>query len=258
VTSSPENPVANAVAHKHLCAVLVALGLASSQLLGQAPGTAQRKNQNQYETVKVLQDDQSLRDVSLVAAIRAVMAAASARDQQALLTMMMPDVRAAHSSEWPQKHYIELIRILRLGGMFTDTKGSKRGLLEFCAPYAYVRYPPASTLPRSFLDQMRTDEGWVVVGAGVAVRSSPSIRAPVIARLTYDFVGVSPVFTPEVTQSSEPAADRLWHGVYVPSGLYGYVAAEWLWGFQDDGHICLGKETGDWRITALGRDQDHR
>lgn len=181
--------------------------------------------------------------------------ALAARDAGRVVAMIHPVLRdrvfMQHLRRWPQKFadadessaWRELEQAVSHGGAFTTTQGAVFGRREFCAPYAYAKYPRSSPV----LSEMGEAEPWVVLGRNVAVRRSPSITAPVIARVSYQLLPVD-----DRDARDESGGPIVWQGVYLPNGWYGFVADDLLWGNRDH-HACFAQIDGQWLLTKFAR-----
>ncbi|MBA2306354.1 MAG: hypothetical protein H0W08_27500 [Acidobacteria bacterium] len=185
----------------------------------------------------------------------AFLRALAARDAGRVVTMIQPELRNRSFVEFlrlsPQEIagreeawvWRELERTISHGGAFTTSEGAVHGRREFCAPYAYVRYPRASPL----LSEMGEAYPWVVIGRNVAVRRSPSIKAAVIARVSYELLPVD-----DRDARDESGGPIVWQGVYLPNGRYGFIADDLLWGDRDY-HACFANFDGQWLLTKFER-----
>lgn len=228
--------------------LIVGFGGASGQdqVAGQGPGL--------YTPLTVAPVDEAALEPTFGEYRRAFLQALATRDAEQTIEMVHPDLRkevfvehlrrgrsfagGEESSAWR-----ELEKAVSQGGAFTTTEGAVSGRREFCAPYAYVRYPRLSPV----LSEIGEAEPWVVMGRNVAVRRSPSIKAAVIARVSYAVLPVDDRDAPD-----ESGGPIVWQGVYLPNGWYGFVADDLLWGKRDY-HACFAQVDGRWFLTKFAR-----
>lgn len=190
---------------------------------------------------KLLPVDEAKKDPSFHAFRRELVAALRRGDRVFVLGVVDPKITASfggHEGIEGFKKYWDLDRpgpegwnrlrdtlltILDLGGSFQGD--------GFCAPYVFSRWP----------DDRDAFEYSAVIGRGVALRSGPSLSAPVLTRLTYDLVKVP---------SRGADGDGAWVKVIAPSGKPGYVSGRYLRS-PIDYRACFKKAGGKWRMTVL-------
>lgn len=182
---------------------------------------------------------------SLLAAIRA-------RDAAAVLNVAVPSVRqrfeqgllfpASHFGGQDHEDWLELERLLALGGTLTTTRGAVVGRREFCAPYVYSAFP--APLPREFQGDV---EVWAILGDHIAVRTARSVTAPVLTYLSYSLVVADGWQGPD-------ASGRKWAEIQFPGGRLGYVPEKDI-RRHTDYHACFAKIDGRWMISEYDRDR---
>lgn len=245
-------PVAVAAVVARMICVTGLIGVVTAasghgRIAGQGPGS--------YTPIKVLPVDEAAREPTFREYRQEFLRALAARDASRVVSMIQPELRKESFVEFltlsrqeivgGEEAWVwrELERVVSLGGGFTVTEGAISGRREFCAPYAYIRYPRSSPL----LSEMGEGEPWVVIGRNVAVRRAPSIKATVIARVSYDVLPVD-----DRDARDESGAPIVWQGVYLPNGGYGFIADDLLWGDRDY-HACFAQIDGQWLLTKFAR-----
>jgi len=136
------------------------------------------------EPVDAATEDATLRD-----ARDAALAAAKAKNVDALMALVSRDVIQSEGSDlrnpyrWlrdvlgnPQHEWWGgIVESLSLGGAFTTSHGAIEGRREFCAPYYYALFP--SNLPGEVQGE---NAPWAIIDKNVALHAKPDARSRVV------------------------------------------------------------------------------
>ena len=135
-----------------------------------------------------------------------------------------------------------ILEALSYGGAFTTERGRQPGRSEFCAPYAYAKYPNVAND-----EQWIADAPGILLGADVAVREKPTKQSPVIARLSHAIVGS------EGTLAGHSDLGSTWVLITLPGPREGYVLDSDIWR-PDEYHVCFEKASNAWVVSTVGKD----
>jgi len=164
----------------------------------------------------------------------------------ALAALISPKLNAGtnlvEGLEWADEDRVSLLKALRFGGAFTTERGAEFGRREFCAPYAYAKYP-----------EVKDREPWfaevpgVILGDNVAVHDRPTQTSRVIARLRHAIV------RSEGTLKGADDRRTEWVLVGLPIDQEGYVLASDIWK-PDEYHVCFAKEGNFWLVSKISNE----
>ena len=132
-----------------------------------------------------------------------------------------------------------LLDALRHGGAFTTERGQVFGRPEFCAPYAYARYPSIKDRAEWFMESPG-----VLLSANVPVHKEPASHSPVLTVLTHTVVQSFG------TIDDRDRSGRVWVEIGLPDGT-GYVPDSEIWR-PDEYHVCLAKTGSSWLVSTIG------
>jgi len=188
--------------------VLAAMAGAATVALDPQSGIAQ--------TLKMEPVDQASRDPSFVAYRDTLLLAVRARDANAVINLASTDIMLSFGGEsgrgslrrnlegfesWQgEEYWIELQRVLELGGVFLEDGA-------FCSPYLACVDPPGCTDCDPF-------ETVFVTGSDVAARDAADSDARIVARLSYDILRLD----------ADAYSGEAWYPVYLPAGGKAFVS----------------------------------
>lgn len=121
-----------------------------------------------------------------------------------------------------------LSQVIELGGTFENNESGRL----FCAPYVFTKFP--SKVEGKEIQGV--PEYSVITGKDVNVRSRPSLKAPVVAKLSYNIVKTS----------FEESSNNNWVKVLTPTP--GYVSRQ-LIRHPIDYRACFKINKGKWVMT---------
>jgi len=196
--------------------------------------------------------DEAPQEPSLVDARQRVINALMAQDNTALLKAMHPLIRfdvlnGPENSPFdfdPRSRgdVNRLLRILQMGGAFKTYRESRFSSRQFCAPFAFAKYPPIDALLNlKIADGTEFVPPAVVFGAQVPVYGRPTKTARVVARLSYELVRPT-LYGPELNDG--------WRRIdtEAKSGL-GWIERSELWIPGEDPAVCFGQFGSEWLLT---------
>jgi hypothetical protein len=187
------------------------------------------------QTATLIPVDDGARDPAFAAYRGELRRIVAKRDVEALLAAIDGDImisfgddggREAFRRQWrlgesDSEIWSELDEVLRLGA-------ASEGEGAFSAPYVYSRWP----------SELEPFEYVAVVGAGVRLRRRPSVRAPVIASVSYAIVNV-------LGNLDDP-----WTEVRLADGRSGFMASRYLRS-PIDYRAWFARKNGQWRMTIF-------
>lgn len=124
-----------------------------------------------------------------------------------------------------------LSEVIDLGGTFDNSQSGKL----FCAPYVFTKFPSKVNGE----EIQGVSEYSVITGKDVNVRSRPSLKAPVVATLSYDIVK---------TRFEENGSNSDWIKITNPTP--GYVYKKFV-RHPLDYRACFQINKGRWVMTAF-------
>lgn len=125
----------------------------------------------------------------------------------------------------------ELSKVIELGGTFENNENGKL----FCAPYVFTKFPRQV----EGKEVEGVPEYSVITGKDVNVRSRPSLKAPVVATLSYDIVK---------TIFEENSNNSNWVKIATP--IPGYVSNQFV-RHPIDYRACFQINKGRWVMTVF-------
>lgn len=188
---------------------------------------------------KFLPVDEAAKDPTFFVFRSRLIEALAAHDAGYVISILSPSIRTSFGDDpgieqfkkqWkPEDKNSELwpalARVVSLGGKFMEDGA-------FQAPYVSACWPE---------DADSIDFG-AIVGENVRVREKPDAASAVIAKLSFELVGVLE-FAPERGPNS-------WTKIKLADGRIGYVSAQFV-GHGTDLRAYFEKQNGQWRVTAL-------
>jgi hypothetical protein len=194
--------------------------------------------------VRLLPVDEANSDPALVDTRNRLLAALGRGDHGTVIAAIIPSVRRSHLY-LTNSEVAELTLILRLGGSFTTDHGAQPGRREFCAPYVYSAWR-MDQIPVELLEGGGEGPPMAVIAKDVAVRIRPSASAPIMARVSYEIVGVPGEAYPSDGRAVE------WQAIILRDHRKGFVPPSVLRD-PDDVHVCFADFDGQWMITVFSR-----
>jgi len=204
---------------------------------------------------QILPVDAAAEDAPLRQARDAALAAATAKNVDALLALVSPDLVLAEGSDLPKDRprwlrealanpqhewWRGLAESLALGGAFTTARGAVEGRREFCAPYFFARFP--TDVPAVVHGERPP---WIIIDKDVALHQRPDARSRVVARVSYALVQA------ESLEQPDPVTPRvLWDSVEYPENATSYVMASKIRN-PERFHVCFANEPTGWRISLI-------
>lgn len=196
--------------------------------------------------------DEAAKDPSLVAFRNKLLCAAQTRDIEFVLSVLDPEIVNSFGGDegiegfkriWePEKPdtrlWHTLAVVLAMGGSYysaEQTRHTPDPRPEFSAPYVFSRWP----------GEFDAFEHAAITGKNVNLRSEPSARAPVLAKLSYEIVKLDG-YLPSVRERESAS----WVKIKTQAGLTGYVSRRFIYS-PIDYRARFVKREGKWRITSL-------
>jgi len=196
--------------------------------------------------------DEAATDPSLTEFRRTLVNAVRDRDVDRVLRTMTPSLAKSWKGLWGMipidqlgsgGAWVELGRLLAMGGTFTTTRGAIVGRREFCAPYVYSAYPK-KPLPEGMFDDV---DPWVILGDKIPVYAERKVSSTVLIYLSYSIVR-----TGGGLLGPEPDG-TFWAPISLPDNREGFVGSTQIRS-PSDYHACFAKMDGQWRMTTFARD----
>ena len=234
-------PVENFIMNPRLRNALSAVLLAALWLSHATPVSARPAAPRKLQPV-----DEAKKDASLLRFRAQLQAAIARHDVAALGKSTDPDIRHSFGADGGRQSFLarfspegaaagkgqlwaELGRVLSLGGALVSPT-------EFCAPYAFARFP----------EDLDAFAHVVVTSVAAPVRAQPAADAPILETLRYDIVrrdekGGAPATTGTRAE---------WVRVLTPTGKSGYLHDRDLRG-PTDYRACFHKDAGQWLLTTF-------
>jgi hypothetical protein len=195
--------------------------------------------------------DEATREPSLVAARDRVIDAINRQDDNALKAAMHPSVIGPggfigieNGKLLPSDETAGLRRALQLGGAFTNTRGSRLSREEFCAPFAYAKYPDYDDIPQELWDGFDLQRPAVVIEPNAPIYARPDRRTAVIARVSFELVQ---------TGGEQVVGNERWNRVYTRANprRMAWIQRSKYWDPNADTHACFGKFDDRWLMTRF-------
>ncbi|MBK7708224.1 MAG: SH3 domain-containing protein [Acidobacteria bacterium] len=194
---------------------------------------------SQERFVKPLDDGG--KDASLVAFRTKLIAATKKRDTKFILSILDPKIVSSFGGDegvadfkryWKistakSEFWATFLPVITNGGEFM---ADDRSL--FCAPYLFTSFP----------DDLDSFLYLAIFGNNVNLRSAPSLKAPVIAQLSYNVV--------EPVEQADRTAKSDWIEIRTLGGKKGFVKSEFVRS-PIDYRACFAKKGGKWKMTAF-------
>jgi len=217
---------------------------------------------DKFKPIRLLPIDEAASAPDLKRTRDALLAAVKARDADAVMRFVSPDLvlenvgsenrdgrkilaeelKAPRAlGEKDREYWYGLESSLSLGGAFTSTRGALAGRREFCAPYVYAAFPQSvppevqgETLP------------WALIRKDVELRAAPSANSGLLTRLSYALLQA-----PGAVRR-DPYTDQMWQSVELSEGREAFVPADEI---RDPAgyHACLASIDARWVLSSFTR-----